>query len=108
MVFLFRVRSMYFMRDPVRELVTWTRDELDYRREASHCDIVRSNAIDNPTERIPQVYWNLTRSRVLTMEFLEGPSVMEYIRLVEHGSTERLEELESATASSQRWFSATT
>jgi ubiquinone biosynthesis protein len=87
-VFLFRIKSMYFMRDPVRELVTWTRDELDYRREASHCDIVRKNAVDSTTERIPQVFWDLTRSRILTMEFLEGPSVMQYLRLVENNDRE--------------------
>ncbi len=96
MIFLFRVRSLYFMRDPVRELATWTRDELDYRREASHCDIVRMNAVNTPTERIPVIFWELTKSRVLTMEFLEGPSVLEYLRLVENNETHALAELANA------------
>ncbi len=74
LIFLLRIRSLYFMRDPVRELVGWTRDELDYRREASHCDMIGTNAIGSPTERIPKIFWDLTRSRVLTMEFLEGPA----------------------------------
>ena len=34
-VFLFGIRSLYFMRDPIRELDSWTEDELDYRREAT-------------------------------------------------------------------------
>ncbi len=92
-VFLFRIRSLYFMRDPIRELAVWTRDELDYRREASHSDMVKANAVDSPTERIPRIYWELTRSRVLTMEFLQGPSVLEYLRLVEEGATEELAKL---------------
>ncbi len=92
-IFLFRIRGLYFMRDPVRELSTWTRDELDYRREATHCDMVRANAVDSPTERIPLVYWELTKTRVLTMEFLDGPSVMEYLRLVDNNATEALDEL---------------
>jgi len=96
LIFLFRIRSLYFMRDPVRELASWTRDELDYRREASHCDMVRANAIDNPHERIPVVFWDLTKSRVLTMEFLEGPSVMEYLRLVDLNATAALAELANA------------
>jgi ubiquinone biosynthesis protein len=96
MIFLFRVRSLYFMRDPVKELASWTRDELDYRREASHCDTVRANAVDNPAERIPQIFWDLTRSRVLTMEFLNGPSVLEYLRLVEDNQTEALNALTTA------------
>ena len=93
MIFLFRVKGLYFMRDPVRELASWTRDELDYRREATHCDLIRRNAIDSTTQRIPTVYWDLTRSRVLTMEFLRGPSVMEYLRLVDSNATEAIAEL---------------
>jgi ubiquinone biosynthesis protein len=93
MIFFFRVRSLYFMRDPVRELVNWTRDELDYRREASHCDMVAANAVDTPTERIPKVYWELTTSRVLTMEFLEGPSVSAYVRMVENNEHDALARL---------------
>ena len=83
-IFLFRVRSLYFMRDPVRELVSWTRDELDYRREATHCDMVAANAAHSTTERIPKVFWEFTTSRILTMEFLNGPSVSAYLRLIEN------------------------
>jgi ubiquinone biosynthesis protein len=84
LIFLFRVKSLYFVRDLVREQVTWTRDELDYRREASHCDLVGRNAVDSATERIPKVFWELTNSRILTMEFLEGYSLTAYLRLVEN------------------------
>src|SRR5262245_39330487 len=54
-IFLFRIRSLYFVRDLVREQSAWTRDELDYLREASHCDLVGRNAANNPAERIPKV-----------------------------------------------------
>jgi ubiquinone biosynthesis protein len=90
LVFLFRIRSLYFMRDPVRELVTWTRDELDYRREATHCEMLRANAADSTTERIPKVFWELTRSRILTMEFLKGYTVSTYFRMVENEEQEAL------------------
>ena len=43
--------------------------------------------------RIPKVYWNLTSSRVLTMEFLEGPSVSAYLRMVESNDTAGIEAL---------------
>ncbi|MGA2213993.1 MAG: AarF/UbiB family protein [Bryobacteraceae bacterium] len=89
-VFLLRIRSLYFMRDPVRELVTWTRDELDYRREATHCEMLRANAADSTTERIPKIFWDLTRSRVLTMEFLEGHSVSAYFRMLENDDQDAL------------------
>ena len=95
-IFLFGIRSLYFMRDPVRELDSWTGDELDYRREATQCDLLGRNAEGSQTERIPKVYWNLTSSRVLTMEFLEGPSVSAYLRMVESNDTAGIEALKQA------------
>src|SRR5262249_37420505 len=86
----------YFMRDLVREQITWTRDELDYLREASHCDLVGRNAADNPIERIPKVFWDLTTSRVLTTEFLYGPSVSAYLRYVEENNQIELTALKNA------------
>src|SRR5215510_4800191 len=94
LIFLFRVRNLYFLRDLVREQVTWTRDELDYRREASHCDLLGRNAANCSTERIPKVFWNLTTSRVLTTEFLEGVSVSQYLRLLENNDRAALAKLE--------------
>ncbi|HWF12075.1 MAG TPA: AarF/UbiB family protein [Bryobacteraceae bacterium] len=92
-VFAFHIRSMYFMRDPVRELFTWTRDELDYRREAAYCEMLGRNAVGSTTERIPRIYWDLTCSRVLTMEFLHGPTVSTYLKMVDRGDERELEKL---------------
>ncbi|MGH9719779.1 MAG: ABC1 kinase family protein [Bryobacteraceae bacterium] len=83
LIFLFRIRQLYFMRDPVRELSTWTQDELDYRREATYAKLLGENAVHTPTERVPKIYWDLTRGRVLTMDYLDGPSVATYLRMVE-------------------------
>jgi ubiquinone biosynthesis protein len=96
LIFLFRVKNLYFMRDPVRELATWTRDELDYRREAAHCNLLADNAVGSTTERLPVIYWNLTTSRVLTMEFLEGPTVSTYLKYVERGDEVELAKLREA------------
>jgi ubiquinone biosynthesis protein len=96
LIFLFRIKNLYFMRDPVRELATWTRDELDYRREAAHCNLLADNAVGSATERLPTIYWNLTTSRVLTMEFLEGPTVSTYLKYVERGDEVELARLRDA------------
>src|ERR1700712_3024908 len=96
LIFLFRVKNLYFMRDPVRELATWTRDELDYRREAAHCNLLADNAVGSTTERLPAIFWNLTTSRVLTMEFLEGPTVSTYLKYIERGDEEQLASLRAA------------
>jgi ubiquinone biosynthesis protein len=93
-VFLFRIQSLYFMRDPVREFNDWILDELDYRREASYAEVLRRNSKATPTEEVPRIHWELTKSRILTMDFLNGYSVMEYLRLRDRGDTQRLAELE--------------
>jgi ubiquinone biosynthesis protein len=93
LVFLFRIRRLYFMRDPVRELSTWTQDELDYRREAGFCRLLGDNAVHTPTERVPRVFWKLTTARVLTMEFLRGSTVADYLRMVENRDERGLEAL---------------
>jgi ubiquinone biosynthesis protein len=95
-VFFLGMKKMYFMRDPVRELAMWTQDELDYRREAAHCNLLGANAAGSATERIPKIYWNLTTARVLTMEFLEGPTVSAYLKIVERGDEAELARLSAA------------
>jgi ubiquinone biosynthesis protein len=94
-VLFFRIRSLYFMRDPVRELSTWTLDELDYRREGTYAKMLADNAVHTPTERIPKIYWNLSAERILTMEFLEGPSVLSYLRALENNEVALLADLKS-------------
>jgi predicted unusual protein kinase regulating ubiquinone biosynthesis (AarF/ABC1/UbiB family) len=95
-VFKLRIKSLYFMRDPVRELASWTNDELDYRREAAHCKLLADNAEGSTTERIPTIYQHLTTARVLTMEFLDGPNVSTYLKYVERGDEEALARLRDA------------
>ena len=92
-VFFFKIRSLYFMRDPVREFNDWIGDELDYRREGTYAQGLARNARQTPTEVVPQIHWTRTTSRVLTMDYVTGFSVMEYLRLVEKKDQQRLAEL---------------
>lgn len=50
-------------------------DELDYRREATNLQILRSQLPDYEHLIVPQPLEELTTSRVLTMEFVDGRSV---------------------------------
>ncbi|MBI3941092.1 MAG: AarF/ABC1/UbiB kinase family protein [Acidobacteria bacterium] len=92
-VFFLRIRSLYFMRDPVREFNEWIQDELDYRREAAYADMLGKNARETPTESVPRIHWSLTTSRILTMDFLPGYSVLEYLRIRTTHDPRRLSEL---------------
>ncbi len=96
LVFALRIKSLYFMRDPVRELGHWTDDELDYRREAAHCNLLAQNAAGSTTERIPKIYWELTTPRLLTMEFLEGPNVSSYLKYLKNGDRAAIDKLTEA------------
>ena len=78
-----RLRRFYIIRESVMENTAWTRDELDYRREAAHCQFLGDNAVGSAAERIPKVYWELTTARILTLEYLKGPSLAQYLRMVE-------------------------
>ncbi|MCD5401540.1 AarF/ABC1/UbiB kinase family protein, partial [candidate division NPL-UPA2 bacterium] len=60
---------------PVRiaeEFATTLRRELDFTTEANYTDRFYRNFEEDDTVRIPQVYWDLTGERVLTLEMIEG------------------------------------
>ena len=104
-IFLLKIRGLYFMRDPVREFNEWIQDELDYRREAAYAEVLRRNAQLTPTEVVPRIHWDLTTGRVLTMDFLEGFSVLEYLRIRDEGDEGRLAEMEQLGFQPEKFLS---
>ncbi len=79
------VKPLYWMLEPMREFVAWTREELDYRSEARYMEHTRRHAGDNAKELVPAVFWNYTTHCVLTLEFLEGVTVLDYLRALAAG-----------------------
>lgn len=75
-----RITSLYWVLEPMGEFAAWTREELDYRREARYADRLRRNAADNPFERVPAVMWDLTTRRTLVMEYVPGITALDYLR----------------------------
>ncbi len=82
---LLRWQRMYWLLEPLSEFVTWTHEELDYRYEARYMERLRVNAGDSACERVPEVVPELSGRRVLTVEFLEGVTVLEFLRAMEAG-----------------------
>src|SRR5215467_14591956 len=74
-----RVRALDFVdvREVVDEFARAIRQELDYRLEARNADTLHHNFAGNPHVSVPRVYWSYTRSRVLTLEYLEGVQVAD-------------------------------
>ncbi len=59
----------------VEEFATTLRRELDFTVEAGHTDRFYRIFEEDDTIRIPQVYWDLTSKRVLTLERIKGIKV---------------------------------
>ncbi len=74
-----RVRALEFIdaREIVDEFARSIRQELDYRLEARNGQTFHRNFAGHPHVRIPRVYWSYTRTRVLTLEMLEGTQVVD-------------------------------
>ena len=74
-----RVRALDFIdaRQLVDEFARQIRQELDYRLEARNADAFHRNFAGHPHVRVPRVYWSYTRSRVLTLEWLDGIQVAD-------------------------------
>jgi len=78
-----KIASLYWLLEPLDEFTSWTSEELDYRTEARYADRLRRNAADNPVERVPAVFWDLTTRRTLVMEFMPGVTALAHLREME-------------------------
>src|SRR5438132_3502543 len=69
-----RIRALDFIdtNDIVDEFARSIRQELDYRLEGRNADAFHKDFAGHPHVAIPRVYWTYTRSRVLTLEHLDG------------------------------------
>ena len=69
-----RIRALDFIdtNEIVDEFSRSIRQELDYRLEARNADAFHKNFAAHPHVSVPRVYWTYTRSRVLTLEYLDG------------------------------------
>jgi ubiquinone biosynthesis protein len=74
-----RVRQLDFIdsRRLVDEFARSLREELDYRHEARNAQSFHRNFVGHPHVHVPRVYWSYTRSRVLTLEFLDGTKLTD-------------------------------
>src|SRR5437660_5155690 len=74
-----RVRALDFIdaQQLVDEFARSIRQELDYRLEARNAAAFHRNFAGHPHVHVPRVYWSYTRSRVLTLEWLEGIQVVD-------------------------------
>jgi len=74
-----RVRALDFIdvHQLVDEFARQIRQELDYRLEARNADVFHRNFAGHPHVHVPRVFWSYTRSRVLTLEWLDGTQLAD-------------------------------
>ena len=84
-----RIRALDFIdtNEIVDEFARSIRQELDYRLEGRNADAFHKNFAGHPHVSVPRVYWTYTRSRVLTLEYLEGVQLADLD--LEHWSLEQ-------------------
>lgn len=73
----------------VQEFSASLRAELDYLHEGRNAERVAANFADDPTVRIPRIYWETTTARVLTLERMHGMKVTETAALAASGIDRR-------------------
>jgi ubiquinone biosynthesis protein len=69
-----RIRAFDFVdtRQLVDEFARSIRKELDYRQEARNAQNFHRHFAGHPHVHVPKVYWQYTRPRVLTLEWIDG------------------------------------
>ena len=61
-----------------KEIGARIREELDYEREAKHVALYRDMLSNNDLIRVPRVWPELSTSRLLTLDWLEGGKMLSY------------------------------
>jgi len=69
------------MKEVADEFANYTRREMDFITEGLTAERLRENAI--PCEIVPEIYWDLTTSKILTMEFIEGVSLSQISNMLD-------------------------
>ncbi|MEM6479521.1 MAG: AarF/UbiB family protein [Pseudomonadota bacterium] len=73
------------IKELVEEFGFWTSEELSFKKEAAFATAMRESDVDIEDEYIPEIFWEYTSERVLTLEFLSGVWVSQIKRDLREG-----------------------
>ncbi|WP_369807109.1 ABC1 kinase family protein [Ancylobacter radicis] len=62
-----------------QEIGARVREELDYKREAAHARLYAAILTDEPGVRVPRVHPDLSTGRLLTMDWLDGRRMLDFV-----------------------------
>ena len=69
----------------IRDYETTILKELDLKLEASNTNLTRKNFLDSSELYIPEVYWDLTTSKVMVLEKIDGIPCTDIKQIEDHG-----------------------
>lgn len=69
----------YRLPEVVQEFRRWTLNEVDYRKEATNCEIFSKFFEKDPHVYGPKVYWEYSGDSVLTLEYVAGVSLQDIL-----------------------------
>lgn len=67
-----KIRQVYKPLEVIGQFEVWISRELDLKLEAANADRLRQNFATNPDFEVPKVYWELCRSNVLVLDWVDG------------------------------------
>ena len=73
------------LEDVVEQFCDWTRDELDFNKEAKKANIFQETLPDDENARTPDIFEDYSTEAVLTMEKIEGFKCTDTEALESHG-----------------------
>lgn len=77
--------KQYDPRGIREELEKSIRREIDFNNEARNIEVFRENFKEEKNVFVPKVFWDLTTSKVLTMEFIDGVKISDLNKLEKRG-----------------------
>ena len=84
----FTSTQLYQPAEIVEEFQRTIKKELDFITEGKNIDIFKTHFQETPAVHIPKVYWDLTSSRILTMEYIRGEKLSRFLK--EENATDEL------------------
>ncbi|MBU1045371.1 MAG: AarF/ABC1/UbiB kinase family protein [Candidatus Omnitrophica bacterium] len=69
----------------VKEFSEWTMRELDFSVEAANAERFRQNFADDNRFYFPEIHWDYSTKRVLTMELIKGIKLSEAAKIIKAG-----------------------
>ncbi|MBU5467157.1 AarF/ABC1/UbiB kinase family protein [Virgibacillus sp. MSJ-26] len=77
--------SRYQVKNIIKEFSRSLRAELDYTNEGLNAEKIANQFLDDSRVRIPEIYWEFSTKKVLTMEFIHGTKLNDEDELLDKG-----------------------